>query len=326
MSATSDRSVIVGVDVGGTKVLAGVVSEDGRVGHTAARDTPARPTEAQDVEDALVGAVLDAAGGRPLAGVGLAAAGLVDVAGERVMFAPHLPWREEPLRQRLTDRLGASVALDNDATCAVLGEWSHGAARGTESALVVTLGTGIGGGIVIGGRLVRGAHGMAGEFGHMQVVPGGEACECGQRGCWEQYCSGRALTRWAASRVGSEPTLLEQACNGDPTRVTGPIVTLAAEQGDPMALRAFGIVGEWLGIGLANLIAAFDPQVIVVGGGVSAAGELILGPARDTLARSVVAGAYRSPPSLLVASLGPRAGLIGAAIMVREQVRAQSQD
>jgi len=313
----TDAPVCVGVDVGGTKVLAGIVADTGRVVRTARRSTPGRRVERLAVEDALVAAVEEVAAGAPLLAVGLAAAGFVDAAGERVMFAPHLPWHGEPVRELLADRLGAPVALDNDANCAALAEWTYGAARGAASALVVTLGTGIGGALVLDGRVLRGANGMAGEFGHMKVVPEGQPCPCGGAGCWEQYSSGNALVRYARERVGREPSLLEEACGGDPALLTGPMVTAAAEEGDLVARQAFHSVGDWLGIGLANLVAAFDPAVLVVGGGVSAAGDRLLEPARAALQRSLVGSADRVVPRVLAARLGPEAGLVGAAVLAR---------
>ncbi|WP_442940354.1 ROK family protein [Nocardioides sp. B-3] len=146
-------------------------------------------------------------------------------------------------------RWGAPVVLDNDANCAVLAEWTYGAARGADSAIVVTMGTGIGGGILMGGRLVRGANGMAGEFGHMKVVPNGQPCECGGQGCWEQYSSGNALVRFARQAMGEQPSVLEDTCGGNPDNLTGPMVTGAAEEGDLVARQAFASVGEWLGVG-----------------------------------------------------------------------------
>lgn len=314
--------VVVGVDIGGTKVLAGVVGADGRVVRTATRTTPGRRVVTRQVEDALVAAVLDAADGQPLAGVGVAAAGFVDSAGERVMFAPHLPWQGEPLRDLLVERLGCPVGLDNDANCAARAEAHHGAARGTTSALMITMGTGIGGAVLLGGRVVRGANGMAGEFGHMQVVPDGQACECGRRGCWEQYSSGNALVRNARALMAERPSVLLDMSDGHPESVTGPMVTAAAEEGDLVARQAFGSVGDWLGVGTANLVAALDPEVVVVGGGVSAAGDRLLEPARAALQRTLVGAAHRRVPPLVAAELGPSAGMIGAARLVRDaQVR-----
>ena len=309
--------LVIGVDVGGTKVLAAEVAEDGTVLRTARRSTPGRRVAVAMVEDALTEAVREVADGRPIAGVGLAAAGFVDAAGERVMFAPHLPWRGEPVRERLAQRWGAVVRLDNDANCAARAERTHGAAAGVRDALIITMGTGIGGAVIIEGRVRRGSNGMAGEFGHMQVVPDGQSCECGGTGCWEQYSSGNALVRFARGLVVQEDTLLRELCDGDPDALTGPMVTEAAERGDRAALRAFASVGDWLGVGIANLVAAFDPDLVVVGGGVSAAGDRLLGPARAALDRSLVGSAHRRVPPVLRARFGPEAGVVGAAGMVR---------
>lgn len=307
----------VGVDVGGTKVLAGEVTRAGTVLRTARRSTPGRRVSVASVEDALTSAVLDVAAGRRIAGVGLAAAGFVDATGERVMFAPHLPWVDDAVRDRLSRRWGAPVALDNDANCAAVAENVYGAARGASSALVITLGTGIGGAYVLGGEVIRGAQGMAGEFGHMRLVPDGRACECGMAGCWEQYCSGNALVRLARARVLVEPTVLHDMCDGRPERLTGTMVTAAAESGDLVARQSFTAVGEWLGIGLGALTSALDPEVIVIGGGVSAAGDRLLDPARAVLERAVVGADHRRSPQVVVARLGPEAGVVGAALLAR---------
>jgi glucokinase len=308
----------VGVDVGGTKVLAVETSETGEVLRTARDSTPGRGDPASELEDALTRAVEAVADGRPLTAVGVSAAGLVEPAGESVRFATHLPWREEPVRDRLAARWGAPVVLDNDAHCATEAELAYGAGRDAGSFLLVNIGTGIGGGLVLDERVWRGAGGMAGEFGHMQVVPDGSPCECGGRGCWEQYCSGNALLRDARSRIGAEPTVLTELCGGDPTRLTGPMVSAAAADGDLVARAAFTRIGEWLGVGLANLVAAFDPEVVVIGGGVSEAGDRLLEPARDTLARSLVGVGHRTVPPVLRAVLGPEAGLIGAALLAAD--------
>ena len=316
--------LFIGVDVGGTKVLAAAVSSSGRLVRTARRSTPGRTVDAAVVEDALTEAVRDVARGRRVDGVGIAAAGFVDAAGERVMFAPHLPFRGEEVRARLMERWGTTVVLDNDANCTARAECAYGAARGASDVIVVTLGTGIGGAVVIDGRVHRGSNGMAGEFGHMQVVPDGLPCECGGRGCWEQYSSGNALARYARARLDGS-TMLRELCQGDPDQLTGPMVTGAAEAGDPLALEAFGSVGRWLGVGLANLVAAFDPDVMVVGGGVSAAGDLLLEPARAALGESLVGAGHRVVPPVLRATLGPEAGAVGAADLARTVVRGDGR-
>jgi glucokinase len=314
----SDTPLVVGIDVGGTKVLAVEMDGDGRLVRAARRETPGRHVDTEVVEQALTEALLDVADGRSVGAVGLAAAGFVDRAGERVRFAPHLPWRDDPVRDRLASRWGTQVALDNDANCVARAEAAYGAARGRASALVVTLGTGIGGAVVLDGVVLRGRNGMAGEFGHMQVVPGGHPCECGGRGCWEQYCSGNALVRLARDEIGRTPTLLDELCGGDPERLTGPMVSRAAEDGDLLARQAFASVGDWLGVGVANLVAALDPEVVVVGGGVSAAGDRLLEPARAALARSIVGAGHRDVPDIVRARFGPEAGAIGAAYLARE--------
>ena len=321
-AADGTTGLYIGVDIGGTKVLAGEVDADGTVVRTARRTTPGRRVEVRLVEDALTEAVMEVADGRPIAGVGLAAAGFVDAAGERVMFAPHLPWRGDPTRSRLEARWGVPVALDNDANCAARAELALGAARGHGDVLLVTMGTGIGGAVVLGGTLLRGRNGMSGEFGHMQVVPGGQACECGGAGCWEQYSSGNALVRYAQARIDTAPfdegvTALEELCGGDPLQLTGPMITQAAEAGDPLARQAFAVIGEWLGVGLANLVAAFDPELLVIGGGVSAAGDLLLAPARAALSRSLVGSRHRVVPHVVRSSFGPESGVVGGASLAR---------
>jgi len=309
--------VYLGVDVGGTKVLAGEVDDEGVVRRTALRRTPGRRVDVATVEDTLTAAVMEVADGRPISGVGLAAAGFVDAEGERVLFAPHLPWAGERVRRRLADRWGVAVDMDNDANCTALAESTYGAARGVVSALIITMGTGIGGALLLGGRVLRGANGMAGEFGHMQVVPDGLPCECGLTGCWEQYSSGNALVRIARARIGVEPSVLTELCDGQPELLTGPMVTAAAEDGDLVARQAFASVGDWLGVGLGGLVAGLDPELVVIGGGVAAAGDRLLEPARSALSRSLVGRAHRVVPPVVAARLGPESGLVGAALLAR---------
>ena len=301
-------ALFIGVDIGGTKVLATSVSSSGRVRGTALRTTPGRDVAAGLVEDALTEAVQELAGVRRVGAIGIAAAGFVDAQGERVRFAPHLPWRDEGVRARLAERWSAPVVLDNDANCAARAELAHGAVGDAQTAVMVTLGTGIGGALVLDGAVHRGYNGMAGEFGHTQVVPDGRPCECGGTGCWEQYCSGNALTRFVREQGVAD--------------LTGPMVTAAAEAGDPVALAAFASVGEWLGVGVANLVATFDPEIVVVGGGLSAAGDLLLEPARRSLRESLVGAAHRTVPPVVRAALGPEAGAIGAADLARQTFRS----
>ena len=313
----------IGIDIGGTKVAGGVVDEAGAIVHRARRDTPHRSMRPGVVEDTIVEVVdelLTTVGSDPMVAVGIGAAGFVAADRATVVFAPHLSWRHEPLRERLARRVPVPIFVDNDANAAAWAEWRFGAAQGETHLVMITLGTGIGGALLMNGHLVRGRFGIAGEFGHMQVVPGGQRCECGNRGCWEQYASGNALVREARSlamaRSPIATDLLERV-DGDPARLTGPVITDAARDGDPTAIELFAEIGQWLGVGLANLAAAFDPGAFVIGGGVSAAGDLLLEPARETFRRHLTGRGYRPEAEITVARLGNDAGLIGAADRAR---------
>jgi glucokinase len=311
-------TLAVGVDIGGTKVAAGVVDEQGKVLARARRVTPSK--DARAVEATIADVVRELRDGHDVVAVGIGAAGFVDADRSRVRFAPHLAWRDEPLRDALAALIGAPVVVENDANAAAWAEWRFGAGRGESHLVCVTLGTGIGGGMVLDGVPQRGRFGMAGEFGHMVVVPDGRRCECGNRGCLEQYASGNVLGREARelARAGSPVTaaLLERV-GGNVDALAGPVVTLAAREGDPCAVELFDEVGRWLGIGLANLAAALDPGTFVIGGGASEAGELLLGPARESFRRTLTGRGYRAQARIVPAALGPEAGLVGAADLAR---------
>lgn len=315
---TGPEAVAVGVDIGGTKLVAGLVDVDGRVLATARRSTPGRDVAA--VEATIAAVVDELAHHAPQAPVGVGAAGFVSADGETVLFSPHLAWRREPLRQGLSERIGRPVLVDNDANGAAWAEWRFGAGRGESHLVCVTLGTGIGGGTVVDGRLERGRFGLAGEFGHMVLVPGGHRCECGNRGCWEQYASGSALGReareLAAAESPSAAGMLARA-GGDPAAIVGSLVTDAARDGDPAAVELLAEVGGWLGVGLANLAAALDPGTFVVGGGVCEAGDLLLEPARQAFGRQLTGRGFRPAARLRVAELGPLAGVVGMADLAR---------
>ena len=312
----------IGIDIGGTKVLGGVVDAAGRV--LARRLHPTPGTDVAEVERVIALVVEELAeevgGHHEVAAVGIGAAGFVDTDRSRVRFSPHLAWRDEPLRDAVQARVGLPVVVDNDANAAALAEVRFGAALGHREVLCLTLGTGIGGALVLDGRVLRGANGMAGEFGHMQVVPGGHRCECGNRGCWEQYASGNALVRDARELIRAASPVahrLRELVGGDAGLVTGPVVTEAAREGDPLAVELFHDMGGWLGVGLAGMAAAFDPSCVVVGGGVSDAGEILLAPARAAFSRNLVGRGHRREPDIVAAALGGDAGLIGAAAMAR---------
>jgi glucokinase len=312
----------IGIDIGGTKVLGGVVDSFGTVLTTRRLPTPGRSVSA--VEDTIVEIVDTLSQEYDVAAVGVGAAGFVDAARATVLFSPHLAWRDEPLRAALMKRIRVPVVVDNDANTAALAECRFGAAVGHRYVLCITLGTGIGGALVIDNRVFRGQNGMAGEFGHMQVVPDGHWCECGNRGCWEQYASGNALVRDARELVlAGSPVAhdLRERVGGDVSLLTGPLVTEAARAGDPLAIELLADIGTWLGVGLAGMTAAFDPGAIVVGGGVSAAGELLLGPTRQAFSRTLVGRGHRVEPLVMGAALGADAGFVGAADMARSAAR-----
>lgn len=317
------RRLAVGIDIGGTKVAGGIVGPDGSILHRTRRDTPHRTTSPAVVEDLIVECVDELLGLVPaadVAAVGIGAAGFVAQDQATVVFAPHLSWRNEPLRDNLAGRISLPVTVDNDANAAAWAEATFGAARGESHAVVITLGTGIGGALIIDGRVQRGRHGIAGEFGHMQIVPGGIRCECGNRGCWEQYASGNALVREAQAMIDAESPVVADLLarlDGDRSALTGPFITEAAREGDPMARELLADIGEWLGTGMANLAAAFDPGLFVVGGGVSAADEMLLGPAREAFRRQLTGRGYRPEARIVRALLGADAGLIGAAELAR---------
>jgi glucokinase len=312
----------VGIDIGGTKVAGGLVDEQGAVVGRARRDTPHRSKSPGVVEDTIVEVVtelLDAAPA-PVVGVGIGAAGFVAADRKTVAFAPHLSWRDEPLEANLQRRVPVPISVDNDANAAAWAEWRFGAAQGESHVVMVNLGTGIGGALILDGAIMRGRFGIAGEFGHMQVVPGGQRCECGNKGCWEQYASGNALVREARTLMTANSPMatdLLDRVDGDPGALTGPMITQAAREGDPTATELLTEIGQWLGIGIANLAAAFDPGVFVIGGGVSAAGDLLLDPARTTFRRHLTGRGYRPEARIVAAALGNDAGLIGAADLAR---------
>ncbi|CAN7465899.1 ROK family glucokinase [Knoellia sp. LjRoot47] len=319
-------SLAIGIDIGGTKVAGGVVDEEGNVLVRARRDTPHRSKRPRVVEDTIVDVVEELRSQRPdVAAVGIGAAGFVAADRATVVFAPHLSWRHEPLRDALSKRIDTPILVENDANAACWAEWRFGAAQGESDVVMVNLGTGIGGAILMHGELIRGRYGIAGEFGHMQVVPEGQRCECGNRGCWEQYASGNALVREARAMIlANSPVATDLAArvDGRADELTGPIVTEAARDGDATATELLAEIGHWLGIGIANLAAAFDPGTFVIGGGVSAAGELLLGPARENFRRRLTGRGYRPEAQIVAARLGNEAGLIGAADLARNESSA----
>lgn len=305
--------ISIGLDVGGTKVLA-VAIDPARPEAVVAEGRVPTPEGGAGLVDVLLDLV-DSLGVAP-ASIGVGVPGLVDRTG-MLHMGPHLHrMHEVPLATLLRDRSGVAAVVDNDANCHALAELAAGAALGAAEALVVTLGTGIGAGIITDGRVLRGAHGYAGEPGHMVVDPTGPPCPCGKRGCWERFASGTGLGRLA--RDAAEAGRLDAAvvlAGGDPEAVRGEHVTAAARAGDEQSQVVLDELAFWIGLGLANLVNVLDPAVIVIGGGLVEAADLLLPEVRRQLARLVMAGSQRPEVPVVPAALGERAGAIGAALL-----------
>ncbi|MGZ4595491.1 MAG: ROK family glucokinase [Actinomycetes bacterium] len=313
-------SLTIGVDVGGTKVAAGVVDEKGGVLVHARVDTP--PHNPAAVVDAIAMVVRQLRAAHDVEAIGVGVAGFVDNSRAKVYFAPNLRWQDVHLRHELEQRTGLPTVVENDANAAAWGEYRFGAGRGEDHIVCVTVGTGIGGGVIAGGELFRGGFGVAAEIGHIQMVADGRLCGCGQRGCWEQYASGNALVRDARERASESredaETLLRLG-DGTPEGIKGAHVTQAARLGDPIAIAAFENLGGWLGQGLADLAAVLDPETFIVGGGVSEAGDLFLRPMVDSFHRLLTGGDHRPVATVDVAQRGNDAGLLGAADLARRR-------
>jgi glucokinase len=309
----------IGVDIGGTKIAAGVVDEEGNILSTFKVPTPTTP---EAIVDAIASAVEGARAGHEIVGVGIGAAGYVNRQRSTVYFAPNLlGWRNGPLRQEVEQRVGLPVVVENDANAAAWGEYKFGAGKGHRNVICITLGTGLGGGIIIGNKLRRGHFGVAAEFGHIKMVPDGLLCGCGSQGCWEQYASGRALVRYAKQRANATPERAEALLSlgdGTPDGIEGKHISMAARQGDPVAVDSYRELARWAGAGLADLASLFDPSAFIVGGGLSDEGELVLDPIRKSYKRWLVGGNWRPVAEVRAAELGNKAGLVGAADLARE--------
>jgi glucokinase len=305
----------IGLDVGGTKVAGLLVDEDGKVLARGSSETPAADAEAIMSTIFLVAEELRGSG-QPAA-IGVGAAGMVDFAAGTMRWAPNLAWSELPIRDLVSEQIDLPCVVDNDANAAAWGEYKFGAARGYRHVLTVTVGTGIGGGIVADGALYRGAHGFAAEIGHVIVEPGGPQCGCGNRGCWEQVASGHALDRLGRLAVETRPeSLIARLAEGH--EATGRDVAEAAKQGDSVATNIFAQVGQRLGEGIAGLVNILDPEAVVVGGGVAEVGDVLMGPARSAFRASVEAPDHRPEVPFLQAALGNDAGAVGAAALALE--------
>lgn len=307
----------IGVDVGGTGTKAGLVTDSGEVLLRVERPTDktaGTKCVIEVVEELLERTTENDAP----AAVGVGAAGFIDATSGSVTFAPNLSYDDPHIADAVGARTNLPVIVDNDANAAVWGERAFGAARGLDHVVLLTLGTGIGSGFIIGGRLLRGSTGAGAEFGHIIVDPSGPECPCGLRGCIEQFASGGAIARAARRRAEGNPNTTLVAFAGSVDAITAKHVAQAAREYDEVALGVMREAGHWLGIGLSNIANLFDPQTIVLGGGVVKAGETFLGVARDTFV-AMTAAQRRRPMRLDVTALGSDAGIIGAAALAFDE-------
>lgn len=309
----------IGIDIGGTKILGATVDHFGKI-----IEELREPSPAQD-PDALVDVVVDLISrltrstDEPIVGAGVAAAGFIDADQSTILYAPNLNWRNEPLRERLQSRLDLQVVIENDANAAGWAEFKFGAAQGAKDMVMLTLGTGVGGAIVADYQLRRGGFGIGGELGHIRLFPDGRLCGCGQRGCLEQYASGTAVLKAAKKLVASNgPAGLRIKELAGADELTGHHVYQALLEKDPGAVALFAQAGEYLGQAMASITATLDPQVYVIGGGLSEAGEALLGPIRNSYLANLPARGYRPEAKIVAAKFSNQAGVIGAADLARE--------
>ncbi len=317
---TAGQSPTVGVDLGGTNIRVAAVDADGGV---LAEERATTPDDWAKLRTTITELVVGLRDDRPdIAAVGVGAAGMVDRDGA-VHYAPNIPRLiQVPLRASLAETLPVPVVVDNDANVAAWGEVCHGAARGVAYGLVITLGTGVGGGIISDGRIYRGAHGFGGEVGHWPFDPDGPECACGERGHWEAAASGDALGALARTRAGDglAPALLDRA-GGDPHALTGLEVGESAAAGERVGLDLLAEYARAVALGFAGLTNILDPELIVVSGGLVALGDLLLDPLRDAFGDHLEGAPYRPKVPIVAAELGERAGVVGAAALARDLIR-----
>ena len=312
-------SLTVGVDVGGTKVLGGVVDASGKVLATSRRDTPREG--GNELTKTIATVALELMQDHSITAVGVSAAGFVSSDRKTMLATPNIAdWNGVQLDVELTKLIGLPVVIENDANAAAWGEAKFGAGRNQAHMMMLTIGTGVGGGIVVNNELYRGAFGIAAEFGHLRVVPEGHLCGCGARGCFEQYASGSALRRHAREAISASPDLARNLlARGDGTidGLTGQAITDAAREGDAVALAAFQTTAQYLGAGIASLAVLLDPSCVVIGGGVIDAGEILLAPTREAMKRYMPFAGKHPYPEIVAAELGNEAGLVGVADLAR---------
>ncbi len=313
----------IGIDIGGTKILGALVDEKGNVLEQIRVPSPAKNADLMIAEVAgLALALMDKADSK-VSGIGIAAAGFIDAGQSTVLYSPNLSWRNEPLRERLEHAISHPIVIENDANAAGWAEYRFGAGRGSKNMVMLTLGTGVGGAVVLDGAIRRGGFGIAGELGHIRVVREGLQCGCGRRGCVEQYASGTALLL-AARELASSGNQLGGFLASLPregAELSGRDVQKALENKDPGTLGLLATVGHYLGEAMGTITATFDPEVYVIGGGLSEAGDLLLDPIRRSFLSELPARGFRPEAQIFAAAFSNQAGVIGAADLARESLR-----
>lgn len=309
----------IGVDIGGTKVLGGVVDSQGNILTTHRENTPKVGGSA--LTETVIGVIQELLAQHSATSVGISAAGFVSSDRQTMLATPNIAgWNGVNLKAEISREINLPIVIENDANAAAWGEAVYGAGRGESELMMVTVGTGIGGGLVNNGALYRGAFGVAAEFGHMRIVPNGHLCGCGQYGCFEQYASGSALHRHLLEAIEKDPAsgagLLARG-DGTIAGIKGNHITDAAREGDPVAVGAFNTTGEWLGAGIASICVIVDPACVVIGGGVIDAGDLLMKPTRAAIEKYMPFAGKHPAPKVLVAELGNDAGLVGVADLAR---------
>lgn len=307
----------IGIDIGGTKIAGALVDSEGQIVREAKVPTPAKDIDA--LVAAVVSLITELSGGHKVLGAGVAAAGFVDAEQANVIYATNLTGRNEPLKAKLEALIDIPVIIENDANAAGWAEYRYGAGRGFKHMTMLTIGTGVGGAIITNSKMLRGGFGVAGELGHMRIVPDGRPCACGANGCFEQYASGTALLRSAKELADSNDTLGSRLreLRTEAGELTGVQVYQAITEGDPGAIGLLRDLGSWIGQTVASLSAILDPEVVVIGGGVSAAGELLLEPIREAFRQNMPAQGFRPELEIKVAEFVNDAGVVGAADLVR---------
>jgi glucokinase len=332
MTAKKKTHYIVGVDLGGTNIVAGAMPEDGSR-QIAIRSEPTRADQGADAVVERIGRIIDTVIAETIAetgakredflGIGIGSPGPLDRERGIVIVTPNLGWRDFPLRDRVSETVGLPASLDNDANCATYGEWWQGAAKGARHVVGMTIGTGIGGGIIFDGKLYHGASDVAGEIGHATIDSTGRRCKCGNYGCLEAYASGPAIAERAREAIaGGEPSILPDLVGGKLDMITAQTVYDASKKGDAMAREVVRETARFLGIGIANLLNIFNPDVVVIAGGVTYAGDALFEPLRAEVKRRAFRPAVDAA-KIVPGSLPGTAGVVGAVATFKAQAMGE---